>query len=192
MILKKLVKIFCIRLNKFLGIYKLIEFFEYCNTQAKIMDYESKSNQKINFTIQGSCRLHILGDLTKFKIDPSSHLKSDALLECSGGIKIGRYFHTGKGLTIFSSNHNYDNSESIPYDRVEVLKPVCINDFVWFGANVTVTPGVTVGEGVVAGAGSVITRDVPNYAIVGGNPAKIIKYRNVESFKLLKEKGKFH
>lgn len=53
-------------------------------------------------------------------------------------------------------------------------------------------PGVTVGEGVIAGTGAVITKDIPDYAIVGGNPAKVIKYRNIERFKELKKKNKYY
>jgi acetyltransferase-like isoleucine patch superfamily enzyme len=128
----------------------------------------------------------------KFSIDKSSHLKSDIYIECSGGVYIGRYFHTGKGLTIFSTNHNYDSDLSIPYDAKSIDKPVIIKDFVWCGANVTIVPGVTIGEGVVIGAGSVVTKDIPDYAVIGGNPAKVLKYRNIELFNKLKEDKKFY
>jgi maltose O-acetyltransferase len=53
-------------------------------------------------------------------------------------------------------------------------------------------PGITIGEGVVIGAGSVVTKDVPDYAIIGGNPAKILKYRDIEMFKKLKEEKKYY
>ena len=127
-----------------------------------------------------------------FNIDSTSHLKSNTYIECSGGVSIGKYFHTGRNLTIFSTNHNYDSSLSIPYDEIEICKPVIIGDFVWFGSNVTVVPGVKVGEGVVVGSGAVLTKDIPAYSIVGGNPAKIIKTRNVEQFEQLKKEGKFY
>jgi acetyltransferase-like isoleucine patch superfamily enzyme len=95
-------------------------------------------------------------------------------------------------LTIFFSNHNYNSALSIPYDAMNVEKPVIIKDFVWCGVNVTIVPGVTVEEGAVIGAGSVVTKDVPDYAIIGGNPAKILKYRDIELFKKLKEEKKFY
>ena len=114
------------------------------------------------------------------------------MIECSGGVEIGEYFHTGKGLTIFSTNHNYDSTETIPYDEINIEKKVTIKDFVWLGANVTIVPGITIGEGAVVGAGSVVTKDVPDCAVVGGNPAKILKYRNKEKFYDLKKQGKYY
>jgi acetyltransferase-like isoleucine patch superfamily enzyme len=64
-----------------------------------------------------------------------------------------------------------------------------IKDFVWCGSNVTIAPGVTIGEGVVIGTGAVITKDIPDYAVVGGNPAKIIKYRDIKQFQKCKRLG---
>ena len=72
--------------------------------------------------------------------------------------------------------------------KKSINKPVIIKDFVWLGSNVTIVPGVTIGEGVVVGAGSVVTKSVPNYAVIGGNPAQIIKYRDIDKFLELKQK----
>jgi acetyltransferase-like isoleucine patch superfamily enzyme len=55
--------------------------------------------------------------------------------------------------------------------------PVVIEDDVWVGANVTILPGRRIGQGSIVGAGSVVTRDVPAYAIVGGNPAVVVGSR---------------
>ena len=52
-----------------------------------------------------------------------------------------------------------------------------IGDDVWIGSRVIILPGVTIGKGAIVGAGVVVTKDVPEYAIVGGNPAKVIKFR---------------
>jgi len=161
---------------------------------AELRKVEQKCGCKINYVPQGFNCVKIMsanGDYSNFKIDITSHLKSDTIIECSGGVYIGRYFHTGRGLTIFSTNHNYNSTTFIPYDDVEIAKPVTIKDFVWCGSNVTIVPGVTIGEGVVIGAGTVVTKDVPNYAIIGGNPHQVIKYRNIEVFNKLKNEGKF-
>ena len=71
-----------------------------------------------------------------------------------------------------------------------INNPVTIGNDVWIGANVCILPGISIGDGAVLAAGAVITKDVPPYAIVGGVPAKVIKYRFSEDIikKLLKIK----
>lgn len=172
----------------------LLSRFMYLVHLVELKRIENKCGCVINYVSQGFNGVKIMSatnDYSKFKIDPTSHLKSDTLIECSGGVSIGRYFHTGRGLTIFSTNHNYNSAVSIPYDAVEIVRPVIIKDFVWCGSNVTIVPGVTIGEGVVIGAGTVVTKDVPDYAIIGGNPHQVIKYRDIETFNSLKENGQF-
>ena len=106
-------------------------------------------------------------------------------------IHIGNYFHSGENLTIMSSNHNYDSGDAIPYSSY-LSKKVIIADFVWCGANVTILPGVKIGEGAIIAASSVVTKSVEPYSIVGGNPAKHIKFRDIPHFKRLKKLKKFH
>jgi len=62
-------------------------------------------------------------------------------------------------------------------ERLLVNKEVIIENDVWIGANAIILPGVTIGNGAIIGAGAIVTKDVPPYAIVGGIPAKVIKYR---------------
>lgn len=147
------------------------------------------SGVTLNFVSQGGYAFEIAGDLKKFSIDETSHIKSDTFIECSGGVRIGRYFHPGRGLTIFSANHNYNLATRIPYDSSVHYQAVTIEDFVWCGANVTIAPGVTVGEGAVIGAGSVVVKNVPRCAVIGGNPARVLKHRDIEHFDDLKRKG---
>ena len=75
-------------------------------------------------------------------------------------------------------NHVYDDVElqSVPYDYRYKNKKVVIGNFCWLGARVTILPGITIGDGAVIGAGSVVAHDVPKGAVVAGNPAKILKY----------------
>jgi acetyltransferase-like isoleucine patch superfamily enzyme len=169
---------------------KLFDLALQARTRVRLMRYR-ENGINLTFVPQGGYEIMIAGDLSKFEIHPTSHLKSDTFIESSGGVKIGKYFHVGRGLTIFSSNHNYKSEKSIPYDEVDIMEPVVIGDFVWFGANVTIVPGVRIGEGAVVGMGSVVTRDVPPGAIVGGNPAKIIAYRDMETYHRLKLERKF-
>jgi maltose O-acetyltransferase len=60
---------------------------------------------------------------------------------------------------------------------IDVERPIVIDDDVWIGARVIILPGVHIGTGAVIGAGAVVTKDVPAYAVVGGNPARVIKMR---------------
>lgn len=181
MSIKKRVKLI---LGRFASYLKNCE--EYYNHNL----YLKQSGQTFTFVNQGNGGLSI-GHPENLKIDPTSHFKSNSFIECMGGVEIGRYFHTGRGLTIFSSNHDYNSEEFIPYGKKSVLKPVVIKDFVWCGANVTICPGVTIEEGAVIGAGAVVTKDVPKCAVVAGNPAKIIKYKDIDNFERLKNEGKF-
>lgn len=90
----------------------------------------------------------------------------------------------GPRCKIYTRNHNYDSDGlcSIPYDHIQICKDVCIEEAVWIGDSVIILPGVTIGKGAVIGAGSVVTKDIPPYAVAAGNPAKVIKFRNVERF----------
>ncbi len=109
-----------------------------------------------------------------------------------GNLSIGSYFHSGEDIMIITRNHNYDCGEAIPYDATYVKKDVIIEDFVWIGARVIILGGAHIHEGAIIQAGSVVVGDVPAYAIAGGHPAKVFKYRDIDHFKRLKQEGKFH
>ena len=108
-----------------------------------------------------------------------------------GDVKIGNYFHSGTNVKIMLGSHDYEYGDKIPYGTHYTEKNVVIDDFVWLGSDVTISGNVHIGEGVIVAIRSVVVKDVPPYAIVGGNPAKVIKYRNIEQFKKLKEEGKY-
>ena len=110
----------------------------------------------------------------------------------NGKVTIGNYFHSGVEVLIITQNHNYDNGEAIPYDKTFVDKDIIIEDFVWLGSRVMILPGTKIGEGAIIQGGSVVHGEIPPYAIAGGNPAKVFKYRDIEHFKKLKSEGKFH
>ena len=106
-------------------------------------------------------------------------------------IKIGSYFHSGTNILIMLGSHDYEYGDKIPYGSHYKPKNVIIDDFVWLGSNVIISGNVHIGEGAIVAVGSVVVKDVPPYAIVGGNPAKVIKYRNIGQFEQLKKEGKF-
>lgn len=110
----------------------------------------------------------------------------------AGRVIIGNNFHSGTSCLFITQVHNYDRGEKIPYDDTYVLKNIKIEDQVWLGTRVIVLGGVTIGEGAVIQAGSVVTSDIPKFAIAGGHPCKVFKYRDIEHYKKLKSKQKFH
>lgn len=108
-----------------------------------------------------------------------------------GGISMGNNVILGPEVTIWSSNHNYYSPEMLPYDNAIIPKKVIIEDNVWICCRACIAPGVTIGEGAVVGMGAVVTTDVPPGAVVGGNPAKVLKYRDIEKYNQLKRENKF-
>lgn len=88
-------------------------------------------------------------------------------------------------------SHDYSAGDRIPYGDKFTIRNVVIDDFVWLGSDVIISGNVHIGEGAIVAIGSVVVKDVPRCAIVGGNPAKVIKYRDIEQFDKLKAKGKY-
>jgi acetyltransferase-like isoleucine patch superfamily enzyme len=124
------------------------------------------------------------------KIAPNVHFAGNFFIHARGGVSIGENCHISRNFVCYSYNHNYEGT-ALPYDDTAIIKPVEIGCNVWIGMNVCITPGVTIGEGAIIGLGAVVTRDVPPLAIVGGNPASILKFRNSEHYYRLKEEGRY-
>ena len=126
------------------------------------------------------------------KVSVGNYCNFNGMQVLGGGkVHFGDYFHSGTECMIITQNHNYEG-EMIPYDNTYIYKNVSIGDCVWFGNRVIVTGNVTIGEGAIIAAGSVVCKDVPPLAIVGGNPAKVIKYRDKVHYYKLKSEGKFN
>ncbi len=115
-----------------------------------------------------------------------------AYFDARGSISIGECTIIAPRCTILSVNHHYDehHAEYLPFDNLNLLKPVKVGNYCWIGREVMILPGVTIGDAAVIAAGSVVTKDVPPYCIVGGNPAKIIKKRDKEKTDELIRSGK--
>lgn len=89
-----------------------------------------------------------------------------------GGVTIGDGCQIGHNVVFATLNHGF-----APEDRSTTYPaPIVLKKNVWVGSNATILSGVTIGENAIVGAGSVVTKDVPDNAIVGGVPAKVIKY----------------
>jgi acetyltransferase-like isoleucine patch superfamily enzyme len=113
-------------------------------------------------------------------IEDDVDLAKDVLITTSGGVFIGSRTLIGYRTQIISANHEIPPiGDPFPISGDKLAKVTIAND-VWIGANCVITPGVTIGEGSVVAAGSVVTKDVLPNAIVGGVPAKLIRMRDKE------------
>ena len=113
----------------------------------------------------------------KLEVGDDVDFAKNVLVTTDGGVNIGSRVLIGYGTQILSSNHN------IPIDKQKIFyaghqkKQITIKNDVWIGAHCIILAGVTIGEGAVVAAGAVVTKDVPDFAIVGGVPSRLIKYR---------------
>lgn len=98
-----------------------------------------------------------------------------------GPVKIGNDVMLAQHIVVSGLNHGYEDITIAPSKQPVSCKQIIIKDKVWIGANAVITAGTTIGEHAVVGAGSVVTKDVPDYTIVAGNPAKPIKKYNHNS-----------
>jgi maltose O-acetyltransferase len=116
-------------------------------------------------------------DISMFiEIGNYSEIGTNCLIQSN--TKIGDYVIMGPDIKIYTKNHIYSDI-NIPIALQGVIcKSVTIGNDVWIGANVIITPGVNIGNHVVLAAGAVVTKDIPDYAIAGGVPAKVLKFRN--------------
>ena len=118
------------------------------------------------------------------------HIGRHTEIMAEGGITIGDHVVISYSCVLWSIDHRYEG-DSLPYDKARIRRPIVIRDNVWIGRNVIVGGGVTIGEGAVVAMGSVVTRDVPPLALVGGNPARVLKFRDAARYAKNKAEGRF-
>ena len=107
----------------------------------------------------------------------------------SGSLAIGDHFHSGSGILILTQNHNYDKTTALPYDHNDILKPVTIGKNCWIGSRVIILPGTVIEDGVVVQAGANLSGLIPKGSVVGGNPWRILKYRDLDIYQDLENRG---
>jgi acetyltransferase-like isoleucine patch superfamily enzyme len=111
------------------------------------------------------------------KIGNNSSIGPYSYIGCSGYIEIGDNVMMSPRVSIYAENHLFDHPELTIKEQGVKREFVKIEDDCWIAANTIILAGVTIGRGSVIAAGSVVTKDVPPYSIVGGVPAKVIKSR---------------
>nr|WP_255396905.1 hypothetical protein [Fibrobacter sp. UWR2] len=109
----------------------------------------------------------------RVKFGKNVFINHSAILSASGGIEFEDGVSVAPGCRIATINHDFNERHTkYTYGKVTIKKNA------WLGMGVTVCPGVTIGAYAVVAAGAVVTHDVPDYAVVGGVPAKVIKMQN--------------
>lgn len=139
--------------------------------------------------IQNNCTFSGVEFLGKAVIEPYCRLYGDPKIiignnfymnagcHILGSIKIGNDVQIGPKTVMWGRDHRLSKDKLIR-EQTHIKQPIIIGNDVWIGANVTILKGVNIGDGAVIGSGSVVTKDIPDYGIAVGNPAKTIKYRD--------------
>lgn len=117
----------------------------------------------------------VVGDDVNFALD--------VLVGTAGGVTIGNRTLIGYRTQIHSSNHRVPSDGGSIFESGRDYAPVSIGSEVWIGASSIILPGVTIGDGAVVAAGSVVTKNVDPYTIVAGNPARKIRDRDWQQSK---------
>lgn len=95
-----------------------------------------------------------------------------------GPVVLGKNVMMGPWCNFYTRNHISDRTDTpMQLQGLSVPKPITVGNDVWFGSNVIVLPGVTIGDGCIIGAGAVVTKNIPEYSVAVGVPAKIVKSR---------------
>ena len=110
-------------------------------------------------------------------IGSNCNFAQDVFITGGGGVTIGDWVGFGPGTKVWSINHRFDDPDRPWLLQGHELKPVIIEDDVWLGANVFVAPGVTIGRGAIVSAGAVVNKNIPPFALVSGNPGRVIGWR---------------
>ena len=111
------------------------------------------------------------------RIGDGTWIGQQCFFHAAGGLTIGRNVGIGPGVRILTSTHR-EEGRHVPILHAAIdLAAVLVEDDVDLGVGAIVLPGVTIGRGAQVGAGAVVTRDVPPYAVVAGNPARVLRER---------------
>ncbi len=142
---------------------------EYAKIQAELFGENIGENSVVMTPFRGAA-------IENIKIGNNVYINFNMVAMARGGVTIEDDVQIAANVQILTNNHD-------PYERqVLTCKPVIIRQGSWIGAGATILPGVEIGRYAIVGAASVVTKDVPDYAVVAGNPAKVIKMLNPEKF----------
>ena len=146
-----------------------------------------------NIIVRKGCKISVLGSMKleennmintdcnifiksgEFYMAENSYLNNNCTVIGIGNIKINKNVMIGPNCNLISGNHKFIKN-GIPYiQQGDSEGTICIEENVWIGANSIILPNVSIKRGAVVAAGAVVTKDIPEYEVWGGNPAKFIK-----------------
>ena len=143
---------------------------EYFKVMKEVFGDNIGENSVVFAPISGAC-------YDKIKIGNNVFINSNTLFMARGGITIEDDVQIAANVQLLTNNHD-------PYERQVLLcKPIIIQKGAWIGAGASIMPGISVGKHAIVGASAVVTKDVPDYAVVVGNPARVIKTLDKDRFK---------
>ena len=143
---------------------------EYFNLLKEVFGDNLGENSTVTTPIQGVC-------IDRIKIGKNVYINGNRLFMARGGITIEDNVQIAANCQFLTNNHD-------PYDRpVLTSKPILIKEGAWIGAGATIMPGISIGKYAIVGAASAVTHDVPDYSVVVGNPAKVLKMLDETKFK---------
>jgi acetyltransferase-like isoleucine patch superfamily enzyme len=125
--------------------------------------------------IQATSRLDDPG--VGLSIGEGTYIGPRCMLGAGGGVTIGRHVTMGAAIHLLAENHAFDDSSRPIRDQGVTRRGITVEDDVWIGNAAIVLDGVTIGRGAVIGAGTIVTQNVPPFAIAVGNPARVIGQR---------------
>ncbi|WCO02525.1 sulfotransferase [Psychroserpens ponticola] len=140
----------------------------------------------VGYNLRLNGESHIFSKPSKVIIGNNVHIGNNFFAKSEGGLVIGNNTHISRNVTIYTENHNY-TGKALPYDNTTNYKPVIIKENVWIGMNVSIVPGVEIGEGAIIGIGSVVNRNIEPFEIVGSPKINTLKLRDIEHYKSLND-----
>jgi acetyltransferase-like isoleucine patch superfamily enzyme len=168
-------------------IWRRIYFTARLASDVSDMDFSVQCDGRVhvsgtaNIKLEKRCRLGMdvelrTVDAGRIHIGEDTRLNRGCTLTSYAQIRIGDFTIIGEFVSIRDANHGLKRGEPMRY-QPHTCEPILVGRDVWIGRGSCILPGVTIGEGAVIGANSVVTRDVPDFAIAAGVPAKVIKMR---------------
>lgn len=157
--------------------------------EASVVNMQGQDKIKIGNGTHIKAELCVMPYGDGLSIGNNSYVGGDSVIRAYNHIVIGNNVLIAHNVTIIDSDSHEIDAKERAESYAQMLKcghphlagnvktaPITIKDYAWISYNTSILKGVTIGEGAIVGAGSVVTKDVPDWTVVAGNPAKIIRY----------------